>query len=89
MLRITRMLADSSVEVLKLEGALKGPWVVEARGAHARSAAVTSRICLDLSGLTFADEEGAALLVELIRSGTQVVGCSSYISQLLEPTGRS
>ena len=39
--------------------------------------------CLDLSGLTFADGEGAALLCELIRSGAKVVGCSSFIAELL------
>ena len=84
MLRITRMVGDDSVEILKLEGKLQGPWVDEAHDAHALSAAQASRICLDLSGLTFADGEGAALLRELIRSGAQVVGCSSYIAESLQ-----
>jgi ABC-type transporter Mla MlaB component len=86
MLRITRMVGDGSVEVLKLEGTLHGPWVDE---THALSAAATSRICLDLSGLAFADEAGAALLRELIRSGASVVGCSSYIAELLQLSPRS
>jgi len=84
MLRITRMVGDDSGEILKLEGKLQGPWVDEAHDAHAHSAAEASRTCLDLSGLTFADGEGAALLRELIRSGAQVVGCSSYIAELLQ-----
>ena len=84
MLRITRMVGDDSVDTLKLEGKLQGPWVLEAHDAHALSAAQASRTCLDLSGLTFADGEGAALLRELIRSGAQVVGCSSYIAELLQ-----
>jgi ABC-type transporter Mla MlaB component len=84
MLRITRMVSNDSGEILKLEGKLQGPWVDEAHDAHALSAAQASRICLDLSGLTFADCEGAALLRELIRSGAQVVGCSSYIAELLQ-----
>ncbi len=83
MLRITRMVGDDSVEILKLEGTLEGPWVVETHDAHAVSAAGTSRIGLDLSRLTFADDEGAALLRELIGSGCRVVGCSSYIAELL------
>jgi anti-anti-sigma regulatory factor len=62
MLRITRMVGDDSGEILKLEGKLQGPWVDEAHDAHALSAAQASRICLDLSGLTFTDGEGAALL---------------------------
>ena len=84
MLRITRMVGDDSGEILKLEGKLQGPWVDEAHDAHALSAAQASRICLDLSALTFADGEGAALLRELIRSGTQVAGCTSYIAELLQ-----
>ena len=84
MLRITRMVGNDSVETLKLEGKLQGPWVDEAHDAYALSAAQASRTCLDLSGLTFADGEGAALLRELIRSGAQVVGCSSYIAELLQ-----
>jgi ABC-type transporter Mla MlaB component len=83
MLRITRMSGDDSVDTLKLEGKLQGPWVEEAHEAYALSAARAARTCLDLSGLTFADGEGAALLRELIRGGVGVVGCSSYIAELL------
>jgi ABC-type transporter Mla MlaB component len=84
MLRITRTVGDDSVNTLKLEGKLQGPWVDEAHGACAVSTAKASRTCLDLSELTFADGEGAALLRELIRSGARVVGCSSYIAELLQ-----
>ncbi len=69
---------------LKLEGKLQGPWVLEAQDVYALSAAEVSRTCLDLSGLTFSDAEGAAFLRELIQSGVQVVGCSSYIAELLQ-----
>ena len=84
MLRITRMVDMDSGEILKLEGKLQGPWVDEAHDAYALSAARASCTCLDLSGLTFADGDGAALLRQLIRSGAQVVGCSSYIAELLQ-----
>ena len=84
MMRITRMVGSDSVEILKLEGKLQGPWVDEAHDAFALSAAQASRTCLDLSGLTFADEEGAALLRELIRQGAPVVACSSYIAELVQ-----
>jgi ABC-type transporter Mla MlaB component len=84
MLRITRMVGNDSVETMKLEGKLQGPWVREAHDAYAHCATQVSRTCLDLSGLTFADGEGAALLRELIRSGAQVVGCSSYVGELLK-----
>jgi len=84
MMRITRMVGNDSVEILKLEGKLQGPWVDEAHDAYARYAAQGSRSCLDLSALSFVDQEGAALLRELIRSGAQVVGCSSYIAELIQ-----
>ena len=84
MLRITRMVGNSSVDTLKLEGKLQGPWILEAHDAYALSVARAGRTCLDLSGLTFVDGEGAALLREMIQSGAQVVGCSSYIAELLQ-----
>jgi RNA polymerase sigma factor (sigma-70 family) len=62
------MVGDGSIEILKLEGTLQGPWVDETHDAHALCAAATSRICLDLSGLTFADEARATLLRELIEA---------------------
>jgi ABC-type transporter Mla MlaB component len=89
MMRITRMVGNDSVDTLKLEGKLQGPWVDEAHAAYALSAAQASRTYLDLSGLTFADGEGAALLRELIQSGAQVVGCSSYIAELLQVSAGS
>ena len=66
------------------KGSFRGRGFDEAHDAYALSAAQASRTCLDLSGLTFADGEGAALLRELIRSGARVVGCSSYIAELLQ-----
>ena len=84
MLRISRMVGNDSVEFLKLEGKLQGPWVHEAHDAYALYAAHASATCLDLSSLTFADGEGAALLHQLIRGGARVVGCSSYIAELLQ-----
>jgi ABC-type transporter Mla MlaB component len=84
MLRITRIVGNDSVDTLKLEGKLQGPWVLEVHDAYALSESQVSRACLDLSGLTFADAEGATLLFELIRGGAQVVGCSSYIAELLQ-----
>jgi ABC-type transporter Mla MlaB component len=89
MLRITRIVGNDSVDTLKLEGKLQGPWILEADVAHALAASQPSRTCLDLSGLTFADGEGAALLRELIRTGAQVVGCSSYIAELLQASAGS
>jgi hypothetical protein len=84
MMRITRMVGNDSAHILKLEGKLLGPWVDETHDAYALSAAQASRPCLDLSSLSFADQEGAALLRELIQRGAQVVSCSPYIAELIQ-----
>ena len=76
MLRITRMIGGASVDP-RARGTLHGPWVDQTHDAHALSAALTSRVYLDLSGLTFADEAGAALLRELLRAVQRAAGCSS------------
>ncbi len=76
MLQIARIVGNDSVDTLKLEGKLQGPWILEADVAHALAVSEASRTCLDLSGLTFADGEGADLLRELIQCGAQVVGCA-------------
>jgi anti-anti-sigma regulatory factor len=39
---------------------------------------------LDLSGLTFVDEAGAAVLVEMRRRGLELRGGSSFVRLLLE-----
>ena len=69
MLRITRMVGDDS-HTLKLEGKLQGPWVLRLT-MPTLAQAEASRICLDLSGLTFADA-AACFVTDL-----EVVGCSS------------
>jgi anti-anti-sigma regulatory factor len=84
MLRIIRIIGSSSVDTLKLEGKLLGPWVDEVRAAYALSMAQSGRTCLDLSALTFVDAAGTGLLRDLIQSDVEVVACSSYVAELLQ-----
>ena len=85
MLRITWIDLEGSASnrTLKLEGKLLGPWVDE-----------LSRICdelsippcclrLDLAAVTFVDSIGLKLLDDLVRQGATIVGCSDFISDLL------
>jgi anti-anti-sigma regulatory factor len=78
MLKITVHI-DGGVGVFELEGKLSGPWVNELERSW-RSIAVTQQICstrVDLSSVTFIDQEGRGLLTKMYRAGAKLVttGC--------------
>jgi hypothetical protein len=84
MLRIIQIVDGASSETIKLEGSLHGPWVEEARKAYDPSGTQARRIRLDLSDLTYLDEDGRVLLCEWIRRGAEVTACSRYVSAVLQ-----
>jgi anti-anti-sigma regulatory factor len=59
--------------VLVLEGRLAGPWVEELR-TYCRRVVETDRWCtmIDLTGVTFVDAEGKALLAQLWQQGVEL-----------------
>ena len=78
MLKITMQIA-AGVMTFELEGKLAGPWVKELELCW-RSAAGTQQISpvrVDLSSVTFIDEEGKDLLGRMHREGAKLVatGC--------------
>jgi ABC-type transporter Mla MlaB component len=85
MLRIARIDGDRGdrIQTLRLEGKLLGPWVAELSRACEEAQTPPSCLSLDLSAVTFIDSAGANLLDDLIRQGARVVGCSSFISEVL------
>ena len=84
-LRITGIELDGSdsIRTLKLEGKLKGPWVDELSRACEESRTPPSCLRLDLAHVTFIDPAGLKLLDDLVRQGATIVGCSDFISVLL------
>lgn len=58
---------------LIIEGRLAGPWVEELR-TYCRRTFDSQRPCtrIDLTGVTFVDAEGKALLTQLWQQGTQL-----------------
>jgi hypothetical protein len=79
MLRISRQ-----NDCLIVEGRVAGPWVAELRkaaGADRDAAAPTS---LDLSGVSYVDAAGAALLRTLAAEGLVVRSSSAFISETLK-----
>ena len=79
MLKITQQRdAASESTSLILEGRLGGPWVEELHSCW-RQMAVSqqARTVIELTGVTFVDAEGKALLIQMWQQGAQLhaVGC--------------
>jgi len=79
MLKITGQRgAASDTMSLILEGRLAGPWVEELNSYWRQMAASQqSRTVIDLTGVTFVDAEGKALLTRMWQQGAELraVGC--------------
>ena len=94
MLKITMQIA-AGVMSFALEGKLAGPWVKELELCW-RSAAGTQQIHpvrVDLSSVTFIDEEGKDLLDRMYREGAKLVatGCLNkcIVERIMQSEERS
>lgn len=67
-------------------GQLAGPWVQEFRSCweHVRSLAAGSNSVVDLSDVTFIDEEGEKLLSEMRTAGVEFVATGVETKHLLD-----
>jgi len=79
MLKITQQ-RDAALESVSfmLEGRLAGPWVAELETCwRQRVANQQNRTVVDLTGVTFVDAKGKALLTQMWQQGAQLhaVGC--------------
>ena len=82
MLRITTITGDKVV--LRLEGRLVGPWVIELKKAVVRAQALSLPIDIDVWDLTYADLEGEKALSRLYRKGARFKGKSPYAEYLFQ-----
>ena len=79
MLKITqhRDVASESVSLM-VEGRLAGPWVEELESCWRQTAAIQQlRTVVDLTGVTFVDTDGKALLTRMWQKGVELraAGC--------------
>ena len=76
MLKITTR-TDPSATILELEGGLAGPWVQELEDCWREASNTDRRVKVLLCAVTFVDEKGKDLLVEMYRHGAELVaeGC--------------
>ena len=84
MLRITRLSEDDESVTLRLEGRLIGPWVTELKRECKRCLARRSKIILDLSSVSFADQEGIQTLKAMRGEHVRLSGESLFLSGLLQ-----
>ena len=85
MIRISKI-PESSRSHLLVEGKLSDGWVdaLEASWLEAQSELKGEPLRIDLSGVTYVDHKGRALLERMIRSGTQVQASGLMIKAVIE-----
>jgi hypothetical protein len=89
MLRITPLADDPHRCELRVEGRLAGESSVEIlRGQIEQATSSERSVVLELSGVSYADQEAVALLVEAGRRGVVLVGGSAWLESLLGEVGR-
>ncbi len=86
MLRITAINTSDKI-LLRLEGRLVGPWVEELRKTVWQTNAWRGTLEIDVTDLTFADEEGEQTLLWLGRMGARFRGNNLLLQHLLDLSG--
>jgi anti-anti-sigma regulatory factor len=86
--RITRLNPGEQPAVLKLEGRLSEPWVGELARVIDLSANGSGRVVLELSGVTYADEDGVRMLRALDGRRAELRGGSPFVVNLVRGEGR-
>jgi ABC-type transporter Mla MlaB component len=84
MLRITSVAGGDSIPTLKVEGTLRGPWVVELAQACEDQFDARGCLSLDLSEVTFVDAAGLELLRSLRARRVTLAACSGLVAELLQ-----
>jgi anti-anti-sigma regulatory factor len=85
MLRIT-VHNDGGATRLKIEGRLMGAWVRELEGCWRQAAAAQPppRILVELTDVSFVDEEGGELLKLMAASGVELIAVDVLMKAIVE-----
>jgi len=86
MLKIESIRTLDGRPMLRLEGRVIGPWVMELRRACERALTDGARLALDLSEVTFVDQAGLELLCALGQRGV-AFDCSGFVAEQLRAHG--
>lgn len=84
MLRISETNVNETSVTLTLEGRMTGPWVREVRDYCQQFLGNGRRLCLDLAGVSFVDQEGVSLFRDLVTRGAVLTNYSPFIAERLK-----
>jgi hypothetical protein len=85
MLKITTHRSDDSTRIT-LEGRLVGPWIkeVEQCWRESEQSATGRRLIVDLTGVTFVEQEGKALLTRIYQAGAELIASGCCMRSIVE-----
>ena len=85
MLKITTHRSDDSTRIT-LEGRLVGPWIAELERCwrEAEQSATGRRLVVDLTGVTFVEQEGKALLTRIYQAGAELLATGCCMRSIVE-----
>ena len=85
MLKITTHVSDDSTRIT-LEGRLVGPWIEELERCwhESEQSAAGRRLIVDLTGVTFVQQEGKALLSRMCRAGAEMLATGCCMRSIVE-----
>jgi hypothetical protein len=85
MLKITTHRSDDSTRIT-LEGRLVGPWIEELERCwrEAEQTAAGRRLIVDLTGVTFVEQEGKALLTRIYQAGAELIASGCCMRSIVE-----
>ena len=89
MMRITRVPGTDGVARLHIEGRVTGDGVKELAASCEAYLAARHPLLLDLSDVTFVDEEGLRVLHGVADRGAALQGCSPFLDEMLRAPGES
>ena len=84
MLKISEGKATKQTVLLRLEGRIVGPWVGELRQICEPLVSDGSKLALDLTEVTFADEAGVTLLASLRARGVKLLNAMPFVEEQLK-----
>jgi anti-anti-sigma regulatory factor len=86
MLRIEQTL-DGNQTVLRAAGRLTGPWVAELR--RTMTSVSQKALVLDLTDVSFADNDGVAFLLSLTAASGVALRCSPFLTEQLSTASKA
>jgi len=87
MLKIT-IQTDATGTVFELEGKLAGPWVQELEGCWRRAVIPEQPLRVMLKAVTFIDDAGRTLLIEMHRQGAELAAEGCMTRAIVEEVAR-